>query len=1472
MRLLLLLLLSFIICDIKVYSQSEINVHVDIPGTLHEKLPERDNCYIAALKISGSLNEEDLKVVSDWGSDNKKKFDLDLSEAGINTIAYQTFAGSYLRKIILPNTITEIEREAFFKCSYLEYVDFSLCSNLTKIGIKAFAGCSNLILVDLGQCVALKDLQGSQQFDGCLSLRSFILPPNIEVMFTYWFGLFCDNISFLEIPSSVKKMIIEKDGIKNATFKMHTKPELNIWSYPPYGPLFRVPKGTKLSWDNSGISVNEYSSKHYNFKLHYNDEGGVVRIGNRIYKSGENIEIEDWSLFYFYVEPKLGYHVKSTKNIHRTGYKTYSFYNFNFDQEASLEFEKDAPVYLNVNYSEGGSVRVDNKLISSGVSLQVDAFRDIKVDIIPSDGYLLEKVRVKNTNITINDVKNNTLIIPALLSSDKELNIQFRENVYTINCFYEDSQGIVKINDNVVKNGSAINVIASTNVQLSIVPNQGYHLKKVTVGGVDKTSEVRNNQLTITSISKNQEISILFEKDAPVSYIVKVSYNEGGTVKVNNNKVDNGTSTTVTASTNVQLSIVPNSGYHLKSVTVGGVDKTSEVRNNQLTITSISKNQEISILFEKDASINYTVKVSYNEGGKIKVNNNFVDNGTITTVTVPADVQLSVVPDKGYHLKQIVVGGVDKTNEVKENQLFFYSISENLEVSVAFEKDVPTSYTLSINRSGSGGYVKVNGQNVGDETISIPASGVILTFVPDETHPEYKYRVHRVTLNGKDITDQIKDNSYTILSPSENLSLYVDFKEIPIYRFTIEQKNGEGGLVKIGDEVLNSFSYSSYIYEGEFLIIQFLENKYFELDKVFLEDDDISDQVENGFLKMKLTSYYNSHITINYKPKKYTLLLTDIQHIEQISKGWESLPLQKNIQIDAGSGLPLWIRANEFYAIVKVLLDGEIVYQVADLKLADNYAQIEHIDMNKDKELTIILKLKEVRVLEVDVKEPGTLSSYLSEENIKLATDLYVQGNIDQRDFVIMNQMESLSDLKIRADINKYMDYPANEIPKKAFYNNKTIRSITIPASLESIGTQAFYGSVLNEFTSFDTYMRLKSIGEEAFKDCKYLTDMYYCADIKVIEKGTFENCLNLKQMSSQNVIEIKESAFRNCKNLTFYLDGSLERIGDYAFENVHEVNDNGYYFENPQLSYIGKNALKGCQNESFNFKAYMNLNELPSFEGCSKLTSITLPKNVKQIPVGIFTGCTSLAYVYMSENIEYIAENAFSDCNSLYYLYIPVSKTPEVFNNSFSDLNYQLTKLAVPADYLPFYKNHPVWGNFSVIEPIGQASTYPVEIILSEGGSLKFRINKDDYWQDVNSSYYGTFDSASRIEFFVSPSEGYSIESVYLNGENITESLNDNNGFVIPYLLENTSISVKFKKDDVTSIDSVNADRCIYSIGSNQLILQGFKVGSLIHVYETSGRLIFRSEVQNNEEKIELPNKGIYFIRIGSENIKIAL
>ena len=864
---------------------------------------------------------------------------------------------------------------------------------------------------------------------------------------------------FIDYGGSIKFNVTLKDGYAFKKYRIKNSESDKTHSIPAGYLNYE----STISNICSNTTIQFWFNKWHKLYWDYNEGEGAIKVnfknGNK-QKNGEYIEVTEDSEYLIYIMPSEGYKIKSvklgdvdiTKKVENDVYKLPSTPIMS-DTKFSVTFEKEtiAKYIVKVFYDEGGVVKVNNRLIADGSSTSVTASTDVRLSIVPNQGYHLKSVTIGRIDKT-SEVISNQLTISSI-SKNQEISILFEKDApvsYTVKVSYNEG-GTVKVNNNKVDNGTSTTVTASTNVQLSIVPNSGYHLKSVTVGGVDKTSEVSNNQLTITSISKNQEISILFEKDAPVSYTVKVSYNEGGTVKVNNNKVDNGTSTTVTASTNVQLSIVPNSGYHLKSVTVGGVDKTSEVRNNQLTITSISKNQEISILFEKDASINYTVKVSYNEGGKIKVNNNFVDNGTITTVTVPADVQLSVVPDKGYHLKQIMVGSVDKTNEVKENQLFFYSISENLEVSVAFEKDVPTSYFLTIFYKDRAGTVKVNGVEASHgQGIPISASSTEFIFLPAEGYRLKKailyYQVMEVSY--QDITEQIKNNRYTLLSSTSDLRLDVEFEQIPFFSFQIE---GGAGLIKIDNEIV-------------------------------------------------LSNYYS-----------------------------------------------------------------------------------------------------------------------------------------------------------------------------------------------------------------------------------------------------------------------------------------------------------------------------------------------------------------------------------YM-ENIEYIAENAFSDCNSLYYLYIPVSKTPEVFNNSFSDLNYQLTKLAVPADYLPFYKNHPVWGKFSVIEPIGQASTYPVEIFLSEGGSMKFRVNKDEYWQDFNSSYYGTFDSASRIEFFVSPSEGYSIESVYLNGENITESLNDNNGFVIPYLLENTSISVKFKKKDVTSIDSVNADRYIYSIGSNQLILQGFKVGSLIHVYETSGRLIFRSEVQNNEEKIELPNKGIYFIRIGSENIKIAL
>lgn len=73
-----------------------------------------------------------------------------------------------------------------------------------------------------------------------------------------------------------------------------------------------------------------------------------------------------------------------------------------------------------------------------------------------------------------------------------------------------------------------------------------------------------------------------------------------------------------------------------------------------------------------------------------------------------------------------------------------------------------------------------------------------------------------------------------------------------------------------------------------------------------------------------------------------------------------------------------------------------------------------------------------------------------------MVTDLNISGEIDQRDFLVLNQMQSLYKLSLRVTIGEYKNYPANTIPENAFHNNKTIKMIYLSNSIEAIGKQAF--------------------------------------------------------------------------------------------------------------------------------------------------------------------------------------------------------------------------------------------------------------------------------------------------------------------------------------------------------------------------------------------------------------------------------
>ncbi len=62
------------------------------------------------------------------------------------------------------------------------------------------------------------------------------------------------------------------------------------------------------------------------------------------------------------------------------------------------------------------------------------------------------------------------------------------------------------------------------------------------------------------------------------------------------------------------------------------------------------------------------------------------------------------------------------------------------------------------------------------------------------------------------------------------------------------------------------------------------------------------------------------------------------------------------------------------------------------------------------------------------------------------------------------------------------------------------------------------------------------------------------------------------------------------------------------------------------------------------------------AFEGCSALTSVTIPENVTSIGAGAFSGCFALTNVDIPSSVTNIGSSAFSTCYSLTYIRLPES------------------------------------------------------------------------------------------------------------------------------------------------------------------------------------------------------------------------
>ena len=219
-------------------------------------------------------------------------------------------------------------------------------------------------------------------------------------------------------------------------------------------------------------------------------------------------------------------------------------------------------------------------------------------------------------------------------------------------------------------------------------------------------------------------------------------------------------------------------------------------------------------------------------------------------------------------------------------------------------------------------------------------------------------------------------------------------------------------------------------------------------------------------------------------------------------------------------------------------------------------------------------------------------------------------------------------------------------IYKHAFCDCDSLKSITIPDSVESIGDYAFRNC--DSLTSITIPDNVESIGECTFRGCTSLTSINIPSSVTSIGAGVFEYCTSLTSITiPDNVESIGAWAFGNCDSLTsITIPDSVENIYNYAFyecTSLTEINFNA----------TAMNDLSSSNNVFYN-----------AGQSGSGIT-VSVGANVTKIPAclfypwGAYNPPKITSVIFAEEGVcQSIGEQAFFDCNSLTSITIPSSVT----------------------------------------------------------------------------------------------------------------------------------------------------------------------------------------------------------------------
>ena len=357
------------------------------------------------------------------------------------------------------------------------------------------------------------------------------------------------------------------------------------------------------------------------------------------------------------------------------------------------------------------------------------------------------------------------------------------------------------------------------------------------------------------------------------------------------------------------------------------------------------------------------------------------------------------------------------------------------------------------------------------------------------------------------------------------------------------------------------------------------------------------------------------------------------------------------------------------------------------------------------------------------IKKENKVSGHLIEHTVVIGPD---------DDFIKGHQ----GAVKLCNDIGTYNNYQLDEVIPGAFKGNKNLRSVSF---VDLYGAGAFG----------DCYTKLQvHIGDSAFVDCTNLADLdllYMETDginkmtpmtpqMISIGRGVFDGtAARLKMMPQQVAWFEADSTWAKYKDrfmpcvikvdddgVTMGIRDALKEMAYYDPANTGtDPAKWDYYIDYARIAGAGFSWLDGkFTAQKDNIYSYADFRWFESvgldyvgkswFDGCSKLSNITLPSTVKTIRSKAFNGCSALKEIELPEAVAAIEDNAFGGCSKLNTVLVRGEKPATLGNSAFHKHNG--LKIYVPAAKVNEYKQR--WSEYAAY--IVGDDTYSVNKVVT--------------------------------------------------------------------------------------------------------------------------------------------------------------